>query len=249
MNKTQLAIAENRALFPTTVKSVMDGMGKTERALKISTNKKLGVKVLVKRYKDFPMVSLTLEERATCTKHCIFYDGCYGDNMPFATRYKIDASLLVQIEEDLIFYSKKYPLGFLVRLHVLGDFDSPEYVLFWERMLEKYKPLHIFGYTSRHEDIPDNLSKSIGIEIDRLRSLYGFRFAVRDSNCSTHNFTALSMDTQLAKDKLKAKELFVCPEQTGHVKGCVDCGLCWTSEKAVGFINHSRKALRERKVA
>ncbi len=39
LSKTELAIKEHRALFPTTVKSVSDGMGKTELVLKIRTNK------------------------------------------------------------------------------------------------------------------------------------------------------------------------------------------------------------------
>ena len=48
------------------------------------------------------MVSLTLEERATCTSECLFWDKCYGNNMPFATRYKVDSALLNQIEIEII---------------------------------------------------------------------------------------------------------------------------------------------------
>ena len=247
LSKTEFAIKEHRALFPTTVKRVTDGMGKTELVLKSSTHKKLKKKISIGKYKVFPMVSLTLEDRATCSTHCVFYDGCYGDNMPFAIRYKIDPSLLIQIEKDLVFYSNKYPLGFLVRLHVLGDFNSISYVKFWERMLIKFKALHIFGYTARHDNMPDKLSRDIATHINRLRSTYGFRFAVRDSNNNSHNFTALYMDTPIAKNKLQNKELFVCPVQLNKVDDCADCCLGWTSLKAVGFINHRRKALSNKR--
>ena len=236
LSKTQLAIKESRTLFPKNVKSVSDGMGKTERALKISKNNKLLESVTIGKYKDFPMVSLTLEERATCTKNCLVYDVCFGNNMPFATRYKVDQALLNQIEIDLDYYSTKYPDGFLVRLHVLGDFSSVDYVLFWERMLVEHPALHIFGYTDRWHN--DSLCAGIRDEIIRLRLKYGWRFAIRDSNNPDHNFTALNMDSEIAKTKLKNKELFICPEQLGKVNGCGDCGLCWTSKKAVGFITH-----------
>ena len=238
LSKTQLAINNHKTIFNKTVKSVLDGMGKTERVLKISTNKKLNKKVTIGKYKGFPMVSLTLEERATCTSECLFWAKCYGNNMPFATRYKVDNALLNQIEKDLEYYSTKYPDGFLVRLHVLGDFPEINYVLFWESMLIKYPALHIFGYTARWYELKDKLSKDIGKEINRLRLKYDWRFAIRDSNNPHHNFTALSMESDIAKTKLKNKELFICPEQLGKVNGCGDCGLCWTSKKAVGFITH-----------
>ena len=38
LTKTELAIETGRTLFPNKVKSVSDGMGKTERAIKQSTN-------------------------------------------------------------------------------------------------------------------------------------------------------------------------------------------------------------------
>jgi hypothetical protein len=236
LSKTQSAINNHKTIFNKTVKSVSDGMGKTERALKISTNKKLKKKISIGKYKGFPMVSLTLEERATCTNKCLFWAKCYGNNMPFATRYKVDSGLLIQIEKDLDYYSTKYPNGFLVRLHVLGDFSSVDYVLFWERMLVEHPALHIFGYTDRWHN--NALCAGIRGQITRLRLKYGWRFAIRDSNNPNHNFTALSMNSEIAKTKLKNKELFICPEQLGKVNGCGDCGLCWTSKKAVGFITH-----------
>ncbi len=236
LSKTQLAIKENRSLFPMTIKSVGDGMGNTERALKISKNKKLLEKVTIGKYRGFPLVSLTLEERATCTTKCQLYNICFGNNMPFATRYKVDSYLLNQIEKDLTYYSNKHPEGFLLRLHVLGDFSSVDYVLFWARMLSEYPALHIFGYTDRWHN--DSLCSGIRDEIARLRLQYGGRFAIRDSNNPGHNFTALNMDSDIAKTKLENKELFICPEQVGKVNGCGDCGLCWASNKAVGFITH-----------
>jgi hypothetical protein len=43
----------------------------------------------------------------------------------------------------------QHPGGFLVRLHVLGDFYSVRYAELWHEALEAYPALHIFGYTAR----------------------------------------------------------------------------------------------------
>jgi hypothetical protein len=42
--------------------------------------------------------------------------------------------------------------GFVVRLHVTGNFYSPTYVALWAALLRQYSTLRIFGYTRRHDE-------------------------------------------------------------------------------------------------
>ena len=144
LSKTQMAVLSGKSVYHSLrVKSVADGMAKTERAIKKSTNVKLGKRVTKGPLKGFPIFTLTLEERATCPASCIHWDDCYGNNMMNATRYTGDNSLLAQIELDLAYYQAKYPEGFLLRLHVLGDFYSVAYVAAWAKWLGMFSALHI----------------------------------------------------------------------------------------------------------
>ena len=129
LSKTEMAVMAGKSVYHNLrVKSVNDGMAKSERAIKKSTNVKLGKRVTKGKLKGFPIFTLTLEERATCPASCIHWGDCYGNNMMNAIRYKGDQALLDQIESDLAYYQAKYPKGFLVRLHILGDFYSVAYV-------------------------------------------------------------------------------------------------------------------------
>ncbi len=78
--------------------------GKETPIFKRSTdNKKFG-KLTTWRagsFKGMPLYSLTLEERATCPKDCKMYVPCYGNNMPFATRFKQGFELESRIADEL----------------------------------------------------------------------------------------------------------------------------------------------------
>ena len=243
ITKTEAAILSSRSVYWMNVKSVSDGMAKTERAIKASTNAKLGKVVNVGRLKGARIFTLTLEERATCDNSCAHWKTCFGNNMPFATRYKMDDALLIQIESDLEFYNAKGK-SFLVRLHVLGDFPSVEYVAFWARMLCQFENLNVYGYTAR-------LSGTlIG---DAILSLRSPRFMVRQSGqFDGSNMSALSFDDARSLPTVDARKAIVCPTQIAKrgeyelaAKGidtltpnCGTCGLCWTTPKNIVFLTH-----------
>lgn len=228
MSKTEIAVMTGRTVYQAKVKSA-ETLGKTEKVLKKSSNGKLGKKISKGSWKGFPIFTLTLEERATCRQTCAHWFDCYGNNMFRATRYQVDASLLPQIWKELQELQKKYPAGFAVRLHVLGDFYSVEYVGFWRMALQTFPALHIWGYTERHDD-------SVGHAIRLLKHEQGERFRIRFSGvigidgALPENFTSM----QLAKEK----QAFVCPEQTGKTETCSTCGACWQSTKPVVFLTH-----------
>ena len=157
---------------------------------------------------------MSLEERKTCPTSCFHWKTCYGNNMPFAHRFMGNDALMKRLDDELNILSTKHKEGILIRLHVVGDFFSVNYVKFWKKMLSKYNGISIFGYTARTP------FSEIGKEIAILRSLNWDRFSIRFSN-SMEKISANS------EDFANAKEGIVCPEQLDKTKNCASCGLCW----------------------
>ena len=145
LNEDHHALTNGTTIFLKTVKDVAD----TKNTLKMSSNDKLGKKIVKGAWKDSYFMTLTLEERATCPRSCTHWDDCYGNGMRFAQRMKTDG-LMESIEAELAALSPKKK--FTIRLHVLGDFYSVEYVEFWDRMMKTYDNITIFGYTAHAVD-------------------------------------------------------------------------------------------------
>jgi hypothetical protein len=240
LSKTELAIANARTVFATTVKNADRAtMGKTETLLKKSTNVKLGKKVTKGKLAGFPIYTLTLEELATCPRSCAHWADCYGNNMPFATRYAVGAEFENMLADELAALQKRHPKGFLVRLHILGDFYSVGYVAKWGKWLAQFPALHIYGYTANQPDAADAQERAIGQAVLTLRNACGDRFAIRFSgNFNDATMTANSADDARAMAAVKAKQAFICPVQTDRVADCGSCTLCWASRKPVVFITH-----------
>jgi hypothetical protein len=191
-----------------------------------SNNAKLGFVVTSKKWKGKRLYSLTLTERATCDISCHHWDDCYGNNMPFAHRFSTEG-LIPRLREEIAILLAKHKHGIVVRLHVLGDFYSVEYVKFWHEMLETYPKLCIFGYTGvpRYGQLSSYIRKINASIPDRcvIRLSRGSNWDDVWSYASEESFEGDS---------------FVCPEQTGKVKSCAACGLCWTTTKTVRFLTH-----------
>lgn len=209
-----------------------------------SHNKKLGGKVAIKKWQHMPMYALTLEERHSCTTSCAQYTICYGNNMPFAKRHDhTDPAFFKKLSQSIqaVASQKKNADGFVVRLHVLGDFFSVKYVSAWQSALIKHQGLRVFGYTHHRHDSP------IGKRIAGLNQLYPDRFQVRFSDDMGTQFRARviqgTYDKSLKhfidynKQEVQNDEL-VCPEQLGKTSGCSTCGYCWSSSKPVIFLAH-----------
>lgn len=192
-----------------------------------SSNKKLGFKVTSKKWLGSRLFSLTLTERATCPTSCHHWEDCYGNNMPFAHRFDVvglEDKLRIEVAE----LCKKYPNGVVIRLHVLGDFYSVEYLKFWEEMLSQHNNLRVFGYTAREIDSP------IGAAIHRINVLQPDRFVVRYSRNMETKRSGL---WYAAEESFDGKH-FDCPEQSGKLESCAACGLCWTVQNTVRFATH-----------
>ena len=113
-------------------------------------NKKLGRRIKKTAWAGAPIYQLTLVERETCPRSCHHWDDCYGNHMPFATRYDVSdySSFVSRLEHEVDILCDKHD-KVAIRLHVLGDFFSVDYVTFWDEMLCKHPNLLIWGYTAR----------------------------------------------------------------------------------------------------
>lgn len=240
LTKTQIAIATGRTVFQSTLKDTStQALGKTEKVIKESTNVKLGKHVTKGKLKGFRIFTVTLEERKTCPVSCAHWANCYGNNMPFATRYAANDDLVQRMESELAQLQKKYPNGFLVRLHILGDFYSVAYVNHWKAWLAKYPALHVYGYTANQPNAKDSKEKAIAQAVLDMRQADPVRFAVRFSGNFQHDsMTALSGDDARAMARVNQGKAFICPVQTDKTASCGTCGLCWTATKPVIFLTH-----------
>lgn len=193
-------------------------------------NKKLGDKVSVKMWKGMTMYSLSLEERATCPSDCLQWDNCYGDNMPFAHRFDHnDHNFIGYLEMQLAELNDKHPDGFVVRLHVLGDFYDGRYIVQWQLWLHQFENLRVFGYTHHTAD------SQLGNMINNVNRIHTDRFRVRFSDDDSTSFNASVVQTTA---EALARPGIVCPEQSKFTDSCATCGYCWSSDQPVIFYEH-----------
>jgi len=230
LKETHNAIVNHTTLYSGSQFTIRDVTTYKHRVLKVSTNKKLGKVITKGKHKGKVMLTLTLIERETCTNECEHYTTCYGNNMPFAHRFEVNDAFMQRLESDIEYYVKKYKQGILIRLHVLGDFESVQYVEFWNRMLYTYNTIAIYGYSRNHMTSKYEEISAIGYKIIRVRTTHKERFAIRFSNKLDEEFSANSRDI--------TDKGITCLAQVKTNVSCSDCTLCWSSKKPIGFITH-----------
>ena len=120
-----------------------------------------------------------------------------------------------------------------VRLHVLGDFFSLDYVVFWRKLQHKHQNLYIWGYTAHKVGSP------IGQAITEYNTSFGGRWLVRFSNNLNDSLARVGEYT-CAVDAPEDTGYVSCPEQTGKTESCGSCGLCWNHSvlKGIRFYGH-----------
>lgn len=120
-----------------------------ERVLKAWKPSPAAMDKVPEEWRQMPMYSLTLEERRTCAESCPRRGACPGDKMPTVKRFTPGPALIAGVHQDLALLQRLYPMGFVVRLHRLGDFYSEEYVDRWVGWLCRFPGLNLIGKTSR----------------------------------------------------------------------------------------------------
>jgi hypothetical protein len=224
------AVVEGRSIFERSA-----NRNDTGTALKPGLyQRKIGKTIVKGKWRGFPIFTLTLEERATCPRSCAEWKNCYGNRSPWSVRQKHGVELMFRLIDELSDLQKKYPKGFCIRLHQLGDFYSVDYVSFWAECLKTFPALHVFGYTARADD--DEIGQA-------LRHLIGFnwdRFSVRSSGGVLSGIPKAIV----VESPEEAGDKIVCPAMQ-HKYGkkpddifCASCALCWSTKKTIVFLKH-----------
>lgn len=222
-----------RTLFPSRIREA----GPDELPLKRGNNsRKLGSKCVKGDWIGKPIYTLTLEERGTCPMSCHHLHDCYGNKMHWAWRYVINASLLERIEAQVKALSEKNPKGFIVRLHVLGDFATLSYTKFWLRLIDENPALHVFGFTAhqRHTAI-GALIEAESAKWDR------FRMRFSDNPEPKRATAVIYPEPYLVPPRGRVDAGLVCPVESDDTEACGTCGLCWSSamrDTRILFIAH-----------
>jgi hypothetical protein len=217
------AYSSGRSIFPSRVFDPDE----VQRVLKTGhQSRKIGAFVDKGRRKGWPIFTLTLEERATCPRTCAVYGACFGNNMQAAERIVAGLDLEEALWNELAELQAKHPAGFMVRLHVLGDFYSEGYVAHWAAALDRFPALHVFGFTARLPGTPigDALWQLVGSRFDR----FAVRFSGMRGELMASQIEGLNDDPTA----------ILCPAQTGATDCCATCALCWHSDRSISFRRH-----------
>lgn len=225
------AIVEGRPLFPSRVVRVEDS---PRLLVSGHNNRKIGKRVMKGEWAGMPIYTLTLAERTTCPRQCFMFERCYGDAMHWARRHEHGPALERRLAEEVAAKAAEHPKGFVVRLHVLGDFYSAAYVLHWMDLLREHKELHVWGYTARslrHDT-------SIALMIEWMNDIFMERCNIR---FSTEKAQPGGATVFSSVEAAKQSGSVVCPAETHGSECCSTCGLCWSKnarEKTIAFIEH-----------
>lgn len=226
LTETHPAVIEGKSIHWKRTKDPYTYKGNVLKSVRDNTKLGNGSDLIVKgKWSGMPMFSLTLEERATCPKSCHHWRDCYGNNMGFAHRFQHGKALELKLSMELDKLAEKYRNGFVVRLHVLGDFYSEEYAQLWAAKLRRYPNLHVFGYTARPSGDP------IRAEIALMNLVFRDRCWIRLSQ-------KVDTGSQLLAIETPSSNAITCPQQTGKTEACVTCGLCWSVSKPIHFLTH-----------
>lgn len=193
-------------------------------------NRKIGKRVMKGRWAGMPIYTLTLEERATCPLSCKHWRDCYGNKMNWPMRWEAGAALEARLDDELRALAREHRKGFVVRLHVLGDFYSVGYVERWLGWLLTIPQLHVWGYSAWAADT------RIGAALAAVAEGSWGRFAVRLSNAGLSERGSSSIYATGLRGP--TEQGIVCPVESGDAECCATCGLCWQSQRNIVFLAH-----------
>lgn len=229
------AITENRPLFPTMVVPAED----RERLFVSGHNsRKIGRMITKGAWKGMPIYTLTLPERTTCPPECHVAKVCYGNAMPFAVRRAPGVELEARILKELRALEIQHPDGFVIRLHVLGDFYSQAYAYVWHTALSTIGSLHVYGYTAVGQSADAERSATAD-DIDRMNTDFPDRCFIRFSDPEPIPGGATTINR--VPEAANVPEGLVCPAEREATACCATCGMCWeqaTREKTIVFVLH-----------
>lgn len=234
------AVVSGHTMFPKSVVSATDAPRLLVSGM---NNRKIGAKVMKGPWTGMAIYMLTLEERATCPRTCFMWRSCYGNALHRARRHVHGAEFEARLQREVRMLARENPVGFVVRLHVLGDFYSAEYATLWTDMLARHPELHLFGYTSRS----DEHDPAIAAAITAMNATSPQRCFIRTSAAEPRPGGA-----SVVMANVPVPGSFVCPAETQSSECCATCGLCWAPaarDKTVLFLKHGMTRSKGRRAA
>lgn len=244
LTETNEALLAGRSIFH---RSVVQPTVESNVLISGINSSKIGKLVTKGAWAGMPIYTLTLEERRTCPTSCDLWAQCYGNSMPLAKRWAYSPLFIDALDRSLVERNRQHRDGFVVRLHVLGDFPDRYYVQRWATWLTQFPGLRVFGYTHHP------FGSEIGQAIDLLNKFYPDRWRVRFSVSPTEPHASLQATTiwqpDIASDQRRVSEGVICPAQRDATATCGTCGLCWApaaDDQRIVFLGHG---MRRRKAA
>ncbi len=218
------AVLEKRTRYPSSVKHPINV---TRVLVEGHNNAKIGRRIQKGDWLGFPIYTLTLEERATCADDCFMKVDCYGNSMHLSRRHRHGEELEYSLDVELHGLAKYHPDGFVVRLHVLGDFYSVPYVKLWHDWMDSLPNLHVYGYTHRHPWSEDTESAAIGEAIATLKYDHPERFRMRWS--SEEPLPGGATVIRRSFEGPVIPEGHVCATYIDPDASCATCTMCWAN--------------------
>lgn len=234
------ALRDGRTVYET---SVYDAADRDRILIHAINNAKIGGKVTKGPWAGFPIYTLALEERATCPRSCGLWAACYGNALPVTVRFRYNDGFLMSLEEELVTMGDKYPRGFAVRAHVLGDFVDLDYVKHWALWMKLVPSLHVWGYTAHP---PGSEISDMVLSMNRV---FAGRWAFRNSVAPGAEVGEWQVSTTWDKPERADAALhgaggLICPAEMGATATCGTCALCWSPAAAdtrIVFLGHGMK--------
>lgn len=232
-------ISERRTMFPSRVFPVR---GVPRLLIAGHNSRKTGSMVAKGPWQGMPIYTLTLQERATCPSQCFMFRTCYGNGMHWARRIEHGHEFEFNLIDEVAALAGRHKQGFVVRLHILGDFYSPFYVSVWHQLLDRVPQLHVFGYTARsfkHD-------REIATAVEMMNAAHAKRCFIRFSSPLPKPGGATVIEYK--PDTSRVSEGIVCPAELSKSECCATCGLCWsgtTRNETIVFVKHGNSFGRE----
>jgi hypothetical protein len=203
--------------------------------IKESQNKKLtedgnpSERIRTGRWAGRKIWTLSLIARRTCARTCQHWVTCFDNNMRNAHRFEEGQALEDRIDLEVPLLLARHPEGVVIRLHVVGDFYSEQYVAVWREKLRRFPLLGLFIYTHRHPGTP------IGDAILAMERAYPAQVAHRLSDWDGPGASFNGYEGEI-----EDAPATICPMQLGQVKSCASCGLCFNSTIDILVLDNNR---------
>jgi hypothetical protein len=163
---------------------------------------------------------------STCPGHSQWCrDHCYADKgfFPLLRNRHREAQRSAHQSNSLISEIQDLPTGSWIRAHAAGDFDTIGYIHKWKRAAQLRPDMRFWAYTRSWR------IQALLPALEELRQLPNFElFASTDPTIEER--PPEGWRVAWIDGDPRARGL-VCPEQTGKMSDCADCGFCVIAER------------------